>query len=388
MKKYSLLIVGFRCYSGHIKEFVSNLKKKNPLVEITVAVTYDPSVRVEELEKELALYAKKVILYKKAVPTTFRKILKGLYYFYHFFVLYLKGGFDVVNIHYANSSIIPFMPLIQRMTRNVVISPWGSDVLRVDGEKGIKELQKIYECSRYVTTGKDGPTGSCLISKFKVSPEKMVGLSWGGEFFDYIQENTGKVTLEQAKERFGVNGKYVITCGYNTQKEQRHVDIIDAIHKVKEQLPDNLVLLFPFTYGTTKSTNNYIELLKEKCEEKGLNCLFVTEHLDMADLFKLRMATNIFVHVQTTDAGSRCVAEYVLCNKKVIHGSWIKYPYLEDNKPSCYFPVKNMDQLGECILTAYQTPIGELSELVRNILLERGWNKKMTFWNDFFESLL
>ena len=30
MKKYSILIVGIGCYFGHLKDFIINLKKKNP----------------------------------------------------------------------------------------------------------------------------------------------------------------------------------------------------------------------------------------------------------------------------------------------------------------------------------------------------------------------
>ena len=108
----------------------------------------------------------------------------------------------------------------------------------------------------------------------------------------------------------------------------------------------------------------------------------------MLDLLKLRMATDMFVHVQTTDAGSRCVMEYVYCNKKVVHGSWIKYAYLEDNKPSCYFPVDKMENLGKCIVNAYHAQVGDLPQEVQRIIMERGWNYKMTLWNDFFESLV
>lgn len=384
MKKYSMLVIGFRCYGGHIREFVTNLKKKNPEVKITVAITLDSKDNMDEIIP----CVDNIIQYKRRRAGRMESLSKGLYFYVQFIKLWLNGGFDIVNIHFANGAILPFMPLLRLMTKNIIITPWGSDVLRVDDEKGVKELKKIYKHARYFTTGKDTIVGKCLVSKFNVPSEKMVKLGWGGEFFDYIQENSENLTVDDAKERFNLKGRYVITCGYNTQKEQRHEEIIDAIYKIRGGLPSNLTLLFPFTYGRTEGSDCYIETINKKCKKLNLDCVSVMDHLDMSDLFKLRMATDIFVHVQTTDAGSRCVAEYVLCNKKLVHGAWIKYPYLEDNKPSCYFPVESMDQLGECILKAYQTPIGELPDTVRNIILERGWNKKMTLWNDFFESLL
>ena len=198
--------------------------------------------------------------------------------------------------------------------------------------------------------------------------------------------------MEEAKARFGLTGRYVITCGYNTQKSQRHEVIIEAINEVKDRLPENLTVLIPRTYvaykGKTEEKDRYVDSLKEKCKLLNLDLVVVEGHLDLADLLKLRMATDIFVHIQTSDAGSRSVMEYVACNKKVVHGSWVKYAYLEDYKPSCYFPVDQLEQLGACIVKAYNGHVEELPQEVWNVILKRGWNYKMGLWNDFFESLV
>ena len=80
--------------------------------------------------------------------------------------------------------------------------------------------------------------------------------------------------------------------------------------------------------------------------------------------------------------------EYVACNKKLVHGAWVRYAYLEDNKPSCYFPVDSIENLGAVIVKAYQSEVKELPVGVITAVKERGWNYKMTLWNDFFESLV
>lgn len=387
MKKYSILIIGFYCYHGHIREFVTALKKKNPLVDISLALMPDPNINI--VVDDFSPWVNRIILYKKkGASSLFGRFLKGLYYYRSFLAFCLKGGFDIVDIHFANRSTKHFMPLIKMMTNNIVITPWGSDVLRVVDEIRTKELRRIYSCANHVTVGKDTQIGACLISRFNVSPEKLVKLSWGGEFFDYIQENLENVSVEMAKERFGLKDRYVITCGYNTQKEQRHEEIINAINSVKDQLPDNLTLLFPFTYGRTKYSDQYIRAICDKCKELQLDYVSVIDHLDMADLLRLRMATDIFVHVQKTDAGSRCVSEYIICNKKVVHGSWMRYKYMEENKPTCYFPVDCMEQLSDCVVKAYRTQICDLPQAVKECLLKRSWNNQMTYWNAFFESLV
>ena len=391
-KKYSILIVGINCYFGHVKEFLINLKKKNPLVDITLIVSPVP----DEVSRELSEYVSRLVVHKtyssKLVPHLIIGGMNAILCYIAFLRLHLRSHFDIVDIHFVKPYIKYAMPIIKRMTKNVVITPWGSDIMRVESTKSIDDLCKIYSQARYVTIGKDSQLGRCAIEKFKVNPDKMVALGWGGEFFDYVQENLNNITTEEAKERFGLQGRYVVTCEYNTQKEQRHEEIIKAIFGIKDQLPENLTLLFPRTAVVYRERSiqklHYNEYIKEMIRTLGLDSVFIEEHLDLPDLLKLRMATDIFVHVQATDAGSRSVMEYVLCNKKIVHGSWNKYLYLEKYKPSCYFPVEKMENLGACIVKAYQSQVEELPQEVRNIIMERGWNHKMILWNDFFESVV
>ena len=62
--------------------------------------------------------------------------------------------------------------------------------------------------------------------------------------------------------------------------------------------------------------------------------------------------------------------------------------YLEDNKPSCYCPVDQLENLGTCIVKAYQGKVDELPREVKDVITRRGWNYKMGLWNEFFESLV
>lgn len=389
MKEYSILIVGIKCYSGHIREFIVNLKKKNPNVKITLVAT---NIR-EEFRDELLQYANKIVILKKfkerfRIPYFIVEFINKLYFYLGFLRLYFSGNFDIVDIHFPKGIVNKAMPILKRMTDNIVITPWGSDVMRVEDEKSIIELRKIYAQAKYVTVSQTSQIGKSAISKFNVNPDKFVKLGWGGEFFDFIHENDGKLTTETAKARFGLEGRFVITCGYNTQKGQRHEDIVNAIYEVKDKLPNTLTLLFPFTYGRSAKSDLYTKAIVEKSKALGLDVAVVDEHLDLSDLFKLRMATDIFVHVQNSDAGSRCVMEYVLCNKKVVHGAWMEYIYLEKYKPFCYFPVDQMKNLGNVIVKAYNSKVDDLPQELKALILERGWNSRMTKWNAFFESLV
>ena len=388
MKGYRLLVIAWYAGITHVSEFIKNLKSCNPCAEVSL-LTSKPSLN--EVPKELIESTVEIFCCKYYSGHIKNKLIAGLvtrFYFIRTFFRLSKKNYDIVDIHFAKPRLYHVRHWIKMISDNIVISPWGSDVLRVEGERNIKRLRKVYAIARYVTVGKDSQIGQRLVSEMKVAPDKLVRLGWGGELFDYIRENAIRVTPDEAKARFDLNGRYVITCGYNTQKEQRHEEILNAIASVRDQLPENLTLLFPFTYGRAPENAGYIEFIKEEGRRLGFDLVAVEEHLNLPDLFLLRMATDMFVHVQTTDAGSRCVMEYVSCNKKVVHGSWMRYAYLEDYHPSCYFPVDKIENLGECIVKAYKAQVEPLPKEVVDIILERGWKYKMGLWNGFFESLV
>lgn len=390
MKSYSILIIAWNAYLGHVEEFILNLKKTNPSVKISL-LTVEPEPDSGSIPAGLLESTSEIAFFQKPLRVYRNRLVNGLikrFLFFKTFICLSKKRYDIINIHFALPSFSYAMPWIKKASRHIIISPWGSDVLRIEGGKKIHQLQKVYNDAQFVTVGKGSQIGRRLIDVFKVDPNKLVGMGWGGAFFDFIQDNSMNVSIEEAKERFGLTGKYVITCGYNTQPEQQHEAILNAIYCVRDQLPENLTLLFPFTYGWSEWSDIYTKKIKEKAADMGFDVVSIEKNLNMSDLLKLRMATDVFVHVQTTDAGSRCVMEYVACNKKVVHGSWIKYAYLENYRPSCYFPVDRLENLGGCIVKACNTQIDPLPEEVMNIILNRGWKHKMELWNNFFVSLV
>ena len=118
-----------------------------------------------------------------------------------------------------------------------------------------------------------------------------------------------------------------------------------------------------------------------------MKAVFYEDYLSVADLFYLRQGTDMFIHIQTTDAGNSSLQEYVLCGKKVVHGSWIHYPKLEKYEPLFYFPVEDLEHLDEAILNAYHSENIKVPNEVVEHIQNRGWKAKMKLWDDFFASI-
>lgn len=386
-KKYSLLIIALYCYSGHIKEIIRHLVDINPLIDITILTDRpDSYIDVTGLSVRTHFYDVASVDW---IKNRSLRVLVTKYKQIYFFSKYSKDKrFDIINIHFANRYLSFVYKYLRSMSNNIVMSPWGSDIMRRP-KKNLEQLSYLYQKADYITIPAESNIGEVITHKLKVSPHKMIGYGiWGSDVVDFAIKNGELISQDDAKKRFGLFGRYVITCGYNKQESQRHKIIIQAIDKVRKQLPDNLSLLFPMTYGENTALAKYTKEVQEECEKRNLPALFVTEFLSVEDLYKMRIATDIFIHVQTTDAGARSVYEYILCNKKIVNGSWLGYKNLESFKPLFYFPVDKMENLGEVIVKAYKSEKIDIPQEVMDIVKSRSWESKISQMNDFFMSIV
>lgn len=387
-KKYSILFIALYCYTGHLKDIVNHLKEKNPRIDVAI-LTNKPDDYKELADKNVKIYFYNIssvdwikIRWLRVLTTKYKQI--------HFFSKFSKNKrYDIINIHFANRYMSFVYNYLRYMSNNIVITPWGSDLLRRP-KKNLEQLSYLYKKADYVTlpASSSSPIVRIVLETFKIDPKKLVGSFWGTELVDFAIKKGNSISQDEAKVHFGLFGRYVITCGYNKQEEQRHKAIIQAIDQVRDQLPNNLTLLFPMTYGNWTTQANYLEDLKEECKKRELHAVFVTDFLSVEELYKLRKATDIFIHVQTTDAGARSVYEYILCEKKIVQGSWIKYGKFESYAPLFYFPVNKLDELGMTIVKAYRSDAIDIPKEVMDIVKSRSWDNKITQMNNFFMSIV
>lgn len=388
-RDYSILIVGVYCLPGHIIRFIRNLKLNNPEAQISLMTDRDPYDFPSEVHESIEEYIKWKFTSRINRLPFVNRLINRLSSLLQMHKLARGKHYDIVNIHFPYYFFCSVMGCFKRMASTVVISPWGSDVLRLEGKSKRVCLGKVLKKADHITSNPKGRIGRVLVNEMGIKEGKLYPLAWGSDTIDYINGHLQEVSMEDAKKKLGLENRYVITCGYNAFEEQRHELMILAIRNIKSQLPQTLTLLFPVTYGFSYGTRkkDYVERLKSQCREAGLEAVFYEDYLSVSDLFYLRQGTDMFIHIQTTDSGNSSLQEYVLCGKKVVHGTWIHYYRLEQYKPLFYFPVDDISHLDEAILSAYRsdpiiTPV-EVMDHIRN----RGWRAKMGLWNDFFMSI-
>ena len=376
---YCVLVIG-DIYDNHLIRFVGNLKEENKDAIIDVVATrnnQELSPRVKNAVRDIFYFVdytngnKYVREIKKifGIRQTLRKLGENHHY-------------NIVNIHFPQEEYGFSADLFKKLGDTILITPWGSDIYRC-GKRGRFLLRPLFKKSDWVC-GTGNRFNKDVQKFFNLPDAKFVNLDIGSESIDYISEKQKEIDAVEARAILGLKGEYFITCGYNAHKEQHHIEIIEAINSIKKELPSQSTLIFPLTYP--KDTE-YIDTIKKKLNECSLHAIIFDQYLKNEDLFLMRQATDMFIHVQSTDANAASVQEYLLLGKNVVNGSWLRYSELE----TCGIPyhlVDSLEALSLAILNAFRTGATEIPEKTKGYIASYGWKPWIKKWNEFFISTL
>lgn len=377
-KDFRLLIIGF-FGSPYLIQLVKNLKKKCPESHLYFW-GLKPEADVCDIEYLNCYEEYGFFEFKRKFNFPVIKKIESLYQLRKLFKSFAYGkNIDYISIHFVRPLYVLIIDYLKRYSKYIVLTPWGSDVYRINKFE-VFFLRWLYSSADYLT-GPDDRFTQDYKRIFDVPQNKILPLCLGSESIEYFIENKKKISKEEAKKQLGIGEYYVISCGYNALPVQRHLEIIESIDKIKDQLPSNLLLLFPVTYPQNVE---YVTELKKKIRECGLNGMFVEEFLSVEKLFLVRQCTDMFVHIQTSDAGSSSLKEYILLEKKVVNGTWLKLPDLEKNGCVPYYEVNNLNELSSVIIQAYnnQPRLADIEAL--EIIEKKQWKIVINDWIRLF----
>ncbi len=379
-KNYSVLVIG-NFESVYVVQFVKHLKLINPNAHIFFwGYTRDKcnsDSNIKDCYDEYQLFNIKHLV--KSSPFWQIKAIKELRKSFSTFVA--GKHYDYISIQYIKPEYSFLLDYFQRCASYLVLTPWGSDVYRISWLYKIF-VKRIFDKADYIT-GPDDRFTRDFTKLFNVPSKKIVHCDLGVAPIDYIIGHKDQISIEDAKHQLGVDNSYVITCGYNANPTHQHLKIIEAIHNVKNKLPANLTLFFPLTYPNNPE---YIKKIKDKVKDYDLKAVFFDKFLDIPHLFLLRQGTDLFIHVQPTDASSGTLFEYILCEKKILNGAWLKYPDIERNGVKPYFLVDNLENLGKAIVNTYKSEPIKIEQQVLKNLEKKQWKVVIKGWDHFFSS--
>lgn len=373
-----ILIVG-NAKSQHLYNLVLNVKKNNHHIRIDILNLSTKSLNSNSVFDN-------VYECKKSLPSILYKIpvLSSLFYRFFDLKIALKNiseKYDLVNIHYVTIDTYFMWDRLKKISDNIMLSPWGSDVYRVKNIF-IKKIKTVYDKCTYVSVPKIKFRND-IIDKFSIDQSKIIDLGFGSSIIDKIIEfnSMGKT---KAKRILNFENKFIITCGYNASELQNHSKIIDSINAVKGQLKidiNNIILLLPMTYG---GNNEYINNIEKKLQATNLPYKIYNNYLQDSEVALLRGCSDVFIHAQPTDAFSGSLQEYLLTDNQVINGKWTRYPDLEKFGEVPYHVFNDFDELKIKIVNAVNHEKLKISKELKDFICEQSWVQKGKQWTEFY----
>lgn len=211
---------------------------------------------------------------------------------------------------------------------------WGSDFYQ-RGTFGSTVESVLDRCDRVVISTKEMARDICNvynISNFKIR-NCIFGLAPLEELY-----RMRRVGRSEARAALNIrHDALVITCGYNGRPHQQHRQIIEHLATIKDILEEQQVLLlFPMTYAVEAT---YKESVKSLLNSLGLNYRILENYMSDQEVAYLRIATDVFIQLQVSDAFSGSMREHLFAKNIVITGAWLPYQSLIDE--GIYFEVIN-----------------------------------------------
>lgn len=330
---------------------------------------------------------------KNELPLTL-KILRVLLFNYRLKLFVVKKApfilrgllkrYNVVDIHFFGTFYYKTIDLLRSLGNKVKITIWGSDFYRSSPK--VRDKQGLYyEMIDSIQICTDAMKDDFL-SYYKNFEDKIQIAHFGITQFDLIDKISVEENIEDVKHKLNLpTDKKVITCGYNGSAGQQHLAILDAFSNLDDSLKEQVFLLLPMTYGVT------IEILNRVREQLNLleiDYLILTEDLTSEDVSRLRLASDIAINIQVTDAFSASIQEHLYSQNIVIVGEWLPYGKLEQS--GVYYIKSSLENLTlhiEETITRY--PIIKERSLVNKERMHQlsSWDVVTRDWVKLYTSL-
>lgn len=377
--KRDILVVG-NAHDKHLERFIKGLKFQNlpysiDIFDISMQYKDIPSASLYNKSYKVNRYFPK-FLYKISGLSKIIKYLDLIRSFKE-----IGNFYNIINIQVVTIQSYLLLKLYKKCCKYIITTPWGSDVYRIS-DKTQAKYQKIYDASDYICVMPNTKFGDDVIDIFKVPSEKYLELCFGSDILDRVMADA--TPKEVAKQKLlGIADKFVITCGYNAAPAQNHFEIIKELTKVRAQLPLNTLLVFPVTYAKKEE---YLAELDIRLKASGFSYRLFTSYLTDEEMVWLRKSTDLFIHMQKTDAYSSSLHEYLYSKAMVINAKWLSYKELETwGVPyvSSTFDTLSTDCV-ELANNAKDTTNEELSKYLKVY----SWSYQINEWKKAFEKLI
>ena len=180
----------------------------------------------------------------------------------------------------------------------------------------------------------------------------------------------------------------VVCCGYNANPAHQHLKMISSFSRLPQDIIRKLFFVFPMTYSAVEC--GYIEKVRSAIQEVTDNFIILEDFMNTEEMAEVVQATDVMIHVQTTDQMSSTMLAHMYNGNVVIAGAWLPYHSLKER--GVYFiDVNEVDEVGAVLADvtqnreAYKEKCKNNEELVYSM---SSWDVCAKEWIAVYEKLL
>lgn len=306
-------------------------------------------------------------LWKKYVAWKYKKFLSKL-----------SNKYDVTLILYHDAKLNKLTKEITNTSKKLIIAYAGSDYYNVDDKIRI-DNKKLISKAKYLVFGNPYMAEN-FVNYYKDYNSKIFIASVGLHNLDLIKKIKKTEAIDQTKAILGVpDNKIIISIGYTGDKRHRQLDFVEMIgQNFTNEIKKKIFLLVPMTYIKTEK---YIKEIKNKAEHYNIKYKIFDEILSDSDVCRLRICTDIAVHIATMDQSSGSMLEHLFSQNVVIAGNWLPYKFWDDLRLYSYRVTEN--EILEKVLLTINNLKEEKEKFKRNsqiIYDNYSWQKRINNW--------
>ncbi len=296
-----------------------------------------------------------------------RFVLRVLYHMPIFLSYFIKKGLqdvDVFNYHYHDGLFDRLLPFLKKNNIKLIISIWGSDLYRISEKTKMKRV-KVYPLVDLIHVESPGVKKDFL-ERYQIDEKKVVSCNFGVSLFEQIDNlRSEKKNIVASMLPESAQDKIIITCGYNARKGQQHTIMIEQLKLLPIEYKKRIFVVFPLTY--TVKGDSFLNEIDSALDGFDIPYYCFREHVQIEDLAKLRIISDIVVNIQISDALSSSLIEYFYAGNIMLLGEWLPYEFLKHDFGIHYLPIST-DNVADNICYVLDNLAEESRKAERNIV--------------------
>lgn len=296
------------------------------------------------------------------------------------------GGYDLYHWHCFVPEYLPALDFLPPDAK-LLLTLWGSDVYRTQGvAEYARQLRAAGRAS--LVTMATPELADSFLSKFGRNLQSKVRLvSYGSELVDLIERFRGE--REGFLRVIGVDpAKISIVVGHNASPGNQHEAVLRQIAKLPESLRTRIAIVIPMTY--TGTSPSYVDSIRDLSGQLQLPVRILDQRLSLDNVARLRVATDILIHVPISDQFSAAMCESLVAGAVLITGAWLPYRKLRASGAHYHevFEVGEISTKLAGVLSDFQperSQVGRNAAVVREMM---SWQFLVPKWIDVYNELL